>query len=121
MQSREKKRTGRKPGPNAGKGRPKGVPNKITHDVRQMVLHALDQAGGVGYLTAQASANPSAFMSLVAKCMPAQVEAKIEQNTTITVQERRQKALELIEAAFGNATAGRVDARNDGPDAHRVH
>jgi hypothetical protein len=35
---------------NAGKGRPKGSPNKVTADVKAMVLAALDQAGGVKYL-----------------------------------------------------------------------
>jgi hypothetical protein len=39
----------RKP-PNAGKGRVKGVPNKITADVKAMVLEALSKAGGAGYL-----------------------------------------------------------------------
>lgn len=37
---------------NAGKGRPKGSPNKITADVKAMVLAALDKAGGVDYLLA---------------------------------------------------------------------
>lgn len=87
-----------------------------------MVLHALDKAGGVGYLTAQASANPSAFMSLVAKCMPAVVEATVEQHTTITIQERRQKALELIEAAFGNNGRGSVHPGATAEDgAQRLH
>jgi len=35
---------------NAGKGRPKGVPNKVTADVKAMILTALDKAGGAKYL-----------------------------------------------------------------------
>lgn len=31
-------------------GRQKGVPNKLTADVKAMVLDALSQAGGVKYL-----------------------------------------------------------------------
>ena len=33
---------GGKPGP----GRPKGMPNKITGDLREMIRGALDEAGG---------------------------------------------------------------------------
>lgn len=60
----------------AGKGRPKtggrakGTTNKLTADVKAMVLQALDQAGGVKYLHAQALTNPNAFMTLVGKVLP---------------------------------------------------
>jgi len=36
--------------PAAGKGRVKGVQNKVTREVKTMVLQALDKAGGVAYL-----------------------------------------------------------------------
>ena len=36
----------------AGPGRPKGVPNKLTGDVKAMILEALDRAGGASYLLA---------------------------------------------------------------------
>jgi hypothetical protein len=60
----------------AGKGRPKtggrqkGTPNKLTADVKAMVLDALDQAGGVAYLLTQAQSNPNAFLTLVGKVLP---------------------------------------------------
>lgn len=61
---------GKKP-PNAGKGRVKGVPNKITADVKAMVLQALTEAGGVKYLVSQAKkSNPAPFMALVGKVLP---------------------------------------------------
>lgn len=59
--------------PNAGKGRPKGSKNKVTGAVRDMVLQALDEVGGVKYLKRQAEENPTAFMTLVGKVMPTQV------------------------------------------------
>lgn len=62
----------RKP-PNAGKGRVKGVPNKVTGEVKQMILDALDGAGGVEYLIEQAHAKPAAFLTLVGKVMPMQI------------------------------------------------
>jgi hypothetical protein len=56
-----------------GPGRKKGVPNKSTTAIKDMVISALDGAGGVQYLIDQASANPSAFMTLVGKVIPLQV------------------------------------------------
>ena len=51
-------------------GRPKGVPNKTTQALKDMILSALDKSGGVDYLITQAETNPNAFMSLVGKVLP---------------------------------------------------
>src|SRR5215472_9732024 len=56
-----------------GAGRKKGVPNKMTTDVRAMVLGALEEVGGMKYLARQALENPSAFMTLVGKVLPTQL------------------------------------------------
>ncbi len=53
--------------PNAGKGRPKGAANKVTKNLREMILGALDDAGGQAYLAEQAQNNPAAFMALLGK------------------------------------------------------
>lgn len=55
---------------NAGKGRPKGSPNKLTADVKAMILAALDKAGGIEYLVKQSEENPTAFLTLVGKVLP---------------------------------------------------
>ena len=57
-------------------GSRKGVPNKITSDVRDMIRDALDRAGGSDYLLAQSEANPKAFLSLVGRLVPQQVTGK---------------------------------------------
>lgn len=61
----------------AGPGRPKGVPNKITADIRKAIVAAAEAAGGdegmVGYLTRQANENPTTFMGLLGKIIPAVV------------------------------------------------
>lgn len=58
----------------AGPGRPKGVPNKITTDLKRAILEAAEVAGGeggtAGYLARQAEENPAAFMTLLGKVLP---------------------------------------------------
>lgn len=57
----------------AGPGRKKGVPNKNTALIRDMIAQALDNAGGVQYLTEVAATHPGPFLALVGKVMPVQV------------------------------------------------
>lgn len=58
---------------NAGKGRPKGSVNKTTAAIKDMVMSALDEAGGIEYLVTQSRENPTAFLTLVGKVLPLQV------------------------------------------------
>lgn len=59
--------------PAAGRGRVKGTPNKVTGIVKDMVVRALEGAGGVKYLQMQADKNPAAFLTLVGKVIPLQL------------------------------------------------
>ena len=54
-------------------GRPKGVPNKLTAALKDAILHALAEAGGTAYLVHQAHENPTAFLTLIGKVLPLQV------------------------------------------------
>lgn len=58
----------------AGPGRPKGSSNKTTTAIKEMVIAALDKAGGVDYLVAQADKNPTAFIGLIGKVLPLQLQ-----------------------------------------------
>ena len=71
--------------PNAGKGRKAGVPNKFTGQLKDMILNALDQAGGDKYLLAQAHDNPNAFLSLIGKVLPTTLAGHDGGKLTITV------------------------------------
>ena len=51
-------------------GRQKGTPNKINAGLKEMILGALDEAGGVKYLVAQAHDKPQAFLALVGRVLP---------------------------------------------------
>lgn len=59
-------------------GRKKGSANKITRDLRAMIVGALDKAGGRAYLVRQSKANPAAFMSLVSRCVPKEVNMQVD-------------------------------------------
>lgn len=60
----------------AGPGRPKGLQNKVTRELKEMILGALDAAGGVDYLTERANdpRTASAFLTLVGKVLPMTVQ-----------------------------------------------
>jgi hypothetical protein len=60
---------GSAPGERRG-GRQKGTPNKVSADIRDMVIRALNKAGGLDYLARQAEENPGAFLTLVGKVLP---------------------------------------------------
>jgi hypothetical protein len=59
-----------------GPGRPKGAQNKVTVELKDMILEALSSAGGVDYLTARAQdpRTASAFLTLVGKTLPMTVK-----------------------------------------------
>ena len=56
-----------------GSGRKKGSPNKATAALKDMILEALAEAGGVDYLKEQAQKSPAAFLTLVGKVLPLQL------------------------------------------------
>lgn len=60
--------------PNAGKGRKAGTPNKVTGALKDMILQALANQGGVAYLETQAKVNPNAFLALIGRVLPLQVK-----------------------------------------------
>lgn len=57
-------------------GRQKGTPNKITRALKDMILEALHEEGGVAYLREQAREQPAAFMALVGKVLPLQISGE---------------------------------------------
>lgn len=63
--------------PNAGKGRVKGVPNKITATMKEMLAEALEKVGGPEYLARMAEEQPAAFLSLLGRLVPSEVRAEL--------------------------------------------
>ena len=63
-------------GHKTGGGSRLGSQNKLSGDVKAMILAALDAAGGAEYLLRQTKQNPVAFMSLLGKLLPTQMTGK---------------------------------------------
>lgn len=76
-----------------GKGRPKGSVNKSTGQIKDMILAALDKAGGAEYLYKQAQANPGPFMTLVGKVLPTQITGDKDNPLVIENKEARDAAV----------------------------
>ena len=74
-------------GARPGAGRPLGSMNKYNATIRDMVLKALNMAGGEKYLLKQAKDNPVAFLGLVAKVMPMQVQGDVTHKFVARVPE----------------------------------
>lgn len=78
--SKNGEKTGKHALTGPGPGRPKGVRNKLTN-LRDAVLEAFDQVGGAQYLARLAegtSSDRAAFVSLVSKVLPTQINAQVE-------------------------------------------
>jgi hypothetical protein len=52
--------------------------------LKEMILTALDDAGGIKYLKDQAKENPTAFLTLVGKVLPLQVAGEMAHNVKVT-------------------------------------
>lgn len=70
-------RGGSKPGERRG-GRKAGTPNKLTRTIKEAIEAAFDEVGGPKYLARMANEQPAAFMTLLGKVLPTQVDAKVD-------------------------------------------
>ena len=72
-------------------GRSKGTPNKGTQDLRDMILLALDQAGGIKYLKARAADTPASFLTLIGKVLPQNINANVSFDLAGAVAEAEER------------------------------
>ena len=100
-------------------GRQKGSLNKTTRDLKDMILQALDAAGGVKYLKRQAAKSPAAFMTLVGKVLPLQVtgdkDNPLHVEHTAAAREKVASGIAELASRFG---AGENPERANGKAIH---
>jgi hypothetical protein len=63
--------------PAAGMGRRKGSKNKTTVLLKEAIEESFANVGGAEYLTQMAILEPKAYLTLLAKILPAKIEADI--------------------------------------------
>jgi hypothetical protein len=95
-------------GKREGAGRKPGVPNKDNAELREMILGALDKAGGVDYLTTQAVQSPAAFLTLIGKVLPTTLQGTGKDGAIAF--EDVTDARTPINAFLAEFAAGRVNA-----------
>lgn len=66
-------------GARLGAGRKRGVPNKVTAQLKDMIMTALDEVGGIEYLKFQANENAKTFLLLLGRVLPMQVSTDPDQ------------------------------------------
>lgn len=95
-----------------GAGRKKGTPNVIQRDLREMILGALNDVGGQAYLAAQAKKNPRAFIALVGKCLPKDLninrnpdQPRVINSSKLSYDERQQLRDMILRAAMPDQPA----------------
>ncbi len=93
-------------------GSRKGIPNKVSSDIREMIRGALDAGGGQKWLQEQMKANPKAFMALIGKIVPQQVDATIR-------RELREMSRDELLAILNSTRAATEDRR--GEQSPQVH
>ena len=70
MTSKVQEFTGKRLPPNAGRGRPKGSPNKATASVKAALEASLTELGGVQWFVQLAKSNPDAYVKLLLQILP---------------------------------------------------
>ena len=98
---------GGKPGP----GRKPGIPNKANGLLKDAIIQAAEAAGGEGgmvaYLTKQANTHPAAFLALIGRVLPLQVQDREASGKIIVeiVRQSRSHEPKLVEPVVINQCA----------------
>ena len=102
-------------GARPGAGRPKGSQNKVSLQLKEAILHALDKLGGVDYLVALGTENSSAFSSLLSKVLPTQLATDAQTNGGAGVEFRFVR--EIVYPSGQRHIEGVTPKRLPAPDA----
>jgi hypothetical protein len=68
-----------------GPGRPKGSKNKFTK-LQDQILAALEKSGGIQYFQKQSMAEPAAYLALIGKLLPKQMEVSGKDGGPVVVE-----------------------------------
>lgn len=79
-------------------GRPKGSTDRLNTAIKEMIIASLDEVGGKDYFVKQATENPVAYMTLIGKILPKDVNVggQIDNPVTYTLKPDDYKILESL-------------------------
>lgn len=103
-------------------GRPKGVKNRLTN-LRDAVLEAFDTVGGPAYLVQLAQGTQSdraAFVGLVSKVLPTQVQAQVEGGVQIQLSWLGSRQIGTTVAQQPEQITQVVDLQRDSAGKYRI-
>ncbi|MEY4441009.1 MAG: hypothetical protein RL442_9 [Pseudomonadota bacterium] len=103
-------------------GRPKGVRNRLTN-LRDAVLEAFDQVGGTQYLARLANGTQSdraAFVSLVSKVLPSQINASVEGGIQVQLSWLGQRSIGTTTAQQAEEITQVIDLERDNGGKYRI-
>jgi hypothetical protein len=103
-------------------GRPAGVKNKLTN-LRDAVLEAFDQVGGTQYLARLAEGTQSdraAFVGLVSKVLPTQINANVEGGIQVQLSWLGQRNIGTTVAQPVEQVTQVVDLERDSAGKYRI-
>jgi len=103
-------------------GRPKGVKNRLTN-LRDAVLEAFDTVGGPAYLVQLAQGTQSdraAFVGLVSKVLPTQVQAQVEGGVQIQLSWLSGRTIGTTVAQSAEQVMQVVDLQRDSGGKYRI-
>jgi len=90
---------GAKPGERRG-GRQKGTPNKMTRTIKAAIEEAFTKAGGADYLARMANEQPAAFMTLLGKVLPTQLEHTGKDGEAIQIEQKIKEDADAVSSAI---------------------
>lgn len=77
-------------------GRQAGTPNKTSSQLKDMIMQALEDRGGVEYLKTQALENPKTFLLLLGRVLPMSVSNDDENPFRVEVTEIIRKIIDPV-------------------------
>lgn len=104
----DKPKQSKRGGVRINSGRKRGVPNKLSGDLKAMILDALGREGGVAYLQEVAQSDRKAFCSLLGRVLPMTVigdpNAPMQHQHAVRIVVVEAPARQMIEGVAVRAT-----------------
>jgi hypothetical protein len=91
-----------------GKGRPKGIQNRLTRTMKAAIEEAFEKAGGVDYLVRMSDGTATdrqAFMALIGRLLPMQVNSNIDQRIRVELPWLAARGIGKVDSSEAGALA----------------